>query len=759
MRIKELQLINFGKFSNYNIEVDDGLNIIYGMNEAGKSTILLFIKAMLFGFSKKRGKTGELKDRERVIPWNMSKASGKMILSVNDRVIEIYREFGKTTRGDKIRVIDHNTGEDIFGDAISNDTLGEKLSGMSVNMFERTVWIAQNDTCISGKDEDIAERLMNLLDSGTASDISVDNALDSLDEKIKGLKAKTTRSKSGVIDILTQKRDELNQKKNEVRKLEEERKFKKQQLTSLLNQQNNIIQEIKKWKNAEKSLLIKNKVQRVKQLEKYKKDIKLLSNTPEYKLFSENYSDDKNNKINNSNIEVRNLKEKLYLESKTISDELNQNYSNQSAVQQKLLSLKQELKELEIEEQRKKDIEKQNETNSDKQKARLMFPIIGVIVIILGLSGFAANINNIVSCVISVICFLFGSFLISRYFIKKAKNAKIQDIDVSVQNIEIDNSILQKIKKYENELELLGEEYNNINKNQIQIEEINNKIIKLENNIIEQLLLLECKNYQEYQDKLLIYTNVKNKINTYNDLYVNNLDDDNFTQLKEEADILEKQLGELEFIEDTEPEIKLNQLESENIEVTEKIISIKNSLDGGEQIFESDILSEIDGVNTKLIDAEDEYDASMIARETLKQVYDRIKSDYTPYLNRETEKILKRLTNDNHENIKIADDFSLNLSQIGYVGDIKRAEFFSMGTYNQIYLSLRLAIAKLTLDPKNTILYLDDALMTYDDKRAKNAIELVWELSSELGFQALMFTCHSRDIEFAEKYGNIKIIK
>ena len=49
MKIKELRLKNFGKFINKEIHFSDGMNVIYGENESGKSTLYTFIRAMLFG--------------------------------------------------------------------------------------------------------------------------------------------------------------------------------------------------------------------------------------------------------------------------------------------------------------------------------------------------------------------------------------------------------------------------------------------------------------------------------------------------------------------------------------------------------------------------------------------------------------------------------------------------------------------------------------------------------------------------------------
>ena len=51
MKIHTLHLASFGKFKDKTIHFEDGINLIYGENEAGKSTVMAFIKAMLYGFT------------------------------------------------------------------------------------------------------------------------------------------------------------------------------------------------------------------------------------------------------------------------------------------------------------------------------------------------------------------------------------------------------------------------------------------------------------------------------------------------------------------------------------------------------------------------------------------------------------------------------------------------------------------------------------------------------------------------------------
>ena len=54
MKIKELKINGFGKLENKEIELKDNINVIYGKNEAGKSTLLKFITGMFYGLSKNK---------------------------------------------------------------------------------------------------------------------------------------------------------------------------------------------------------------------------------------------------------------------------------------------------------------------------------------------------------------------------------------------------------------------------------------------------------------------------------------------------------------------------------------------------------------------------------------------------------------------------------------------------------------------------------------------------------------------------------
>ena len=71
MHIEKLVVKGFGKLADLNLMLDRGLNIIYGNNESGKTSLQWFIKGMLFGLKGGRiSKDGVLPPLRRYKPWS-----------------------------------------------------------------------------------------------------------------------------------------------------------------------------------------------------------------------------------------------------------------------------------------------------------------------------------------------------------------------------------------------------------------------------------------------------------------------------------------------------------------------------------------------------------------------------------------------------------------------------------------------------------------------------------------------------------------
>ena len=92
MRFIELQIKGFGKFHDQVISFQDGLNVVYGKNEAGKSTIHTFIRGMLFGIQRQRGRASKNDLYTRFEPWeNSGTYEGALRLEQGGNIYRIER--------------------------------------------------------------------------------------------------------------------------------------------------------------------------------------------------------------------------------------------------------------------------------------------------------------------------------------------------------------------------------------------------------------------------------------------------------------------------------------------------------------------------------------------------------------------------------------------------------------------------------------------------------------------------------------------
>ena len=99
MRFLDLYISGFGKFHNMSVSFEDGINVVYGKNEAGKSTIHTFIRSMLFGLERQRGRAARNDIYSRYEPWDSSGTyEGQLRLEADGMVYRIERSFQKKDR-------------------------------------------------------------------------------------------------------------------------------------------------------------------------------------------------------------------------------------------------------------------------------------------------------------------------------------------------------------------------------------------------------------------------------------------------------------------------------------------------------------------------------------------------------------------------------------------------------------------------------------------------------------------------------------
>ena len=182
MNIKEIKINNYGKLKNKEINLEKNINIIYGENESGKSTLLNYIKNIFYGISKnKNGK--EISDYEKYKPWIGEEFSGRIKYELNNgEEYEIFRDFNKKNP----KVLNGNL-EDISKDFNIDKKDGSQFfyeqTGIDENMYLSTIMTEQQEVVLDGQEQNVlVQKLANIMGTGEDS-TSYKKVLDRLNKK------------------------------------------------------------------------------------------------------------------------------------------------------------------------------------------------------------------------------------------------------------------------------------------------------------------------------------------------------------------------------------------------------------------------------------------------------------------------------------------------------------------------------------------------------------------------------------------------
>mgnify|MGYP000319174902 CR=1 FL=1 len=300
MKIKKIKINSYGKLKEKEINFKDGINLIYGQNEAGKSTLIKFIINSLYGISKnKKGK--EVSDFDKYKPWSGEEFSGKLEYELdNKEKYEIYRDFSKKNPKifnenmediSKEFNIDKNKGNEFFYEQTKIDE----------DLFLSTLAINQSEVKLENQAQNfLIQKIANLAQTGDDS-ISFKRVMDRINRRQLD-EVGTERSREKPINIVARKLQELNAEKENLEKFknfkyeyEEQENDLKDEILNLENE-NNFLKEIKLQKENEK---IENEKIKIKEniIEENKNKVNIINSNLE-KI---------NKKINIEKNEIKNI--------------------------------------------------------------------------------------------------------------------------------------------------------------------------------------------------------------------------------------------------------------------------------------------------------------------------------------------------------------------------------------------------------------------------------------------------------------------
>ena len=181
MKICRIKIKNFGKLADRDFDLSEGVQLFYGENESGKSTVHSFLKGMLFGMERGRGRASANDAFSRYEPWeNPSSYAGSLQFESGGKHFWIHRNFDKYTR--KAELICEEDGEEL---SIEQGDLCVLLGGMDATGYENTISIGQLK---AQPGQPLAEQLksfaVNYYAAGS-SDLDLPAALAHLEERRK----------------------------------------------------------------------------------------------------------------------------------------------------------------------------------------------------------------------------------------------------------------------------------------------------------------------------------------------------------------------------------------------------------------------------------------------------------------------------------------------------------------------------------------------------------------------------------------------
>lgn len=168
MKITRLDIKGYGRFRQQVFEPGPGLNLVHGPNEAGKSTLLSFVRAMLYGMrGGRRTREGGLPPLRRYEPWQGEVYAGILEYRLDDgSEYRVGRNFSKGTT--QIQDSRSNDVTDRFPvDRETGPTFAEIHLGVDAETFAHTLHVGQMQIVLDGNGRrHLMDSLLQVQDAG-----------------------------------------------------------------------------------------------------------------------------------------------------------------------------------------------------------------------------------------------------------------------------------------------------------------------------------------------------------------------------------------------------------------------------------------------------------------------------------------------------------------------------------------------------------------------------------------------------------------
>lgn len=783
MKIISLHIEDFGCFSNRDFDLSRGVNLVSGENESGKSTLISFIKFVLYGMPKKSSETAAF--RSRSISWQTGVAAGSMQIETDGKLYTVSRRgvlrvtAKRESYSEECTIVDEALGIEVH----KGECPGELFLGVPLSVFESTCFVRQLGSGDIDTD-DVSRSLENMLVSADES-LNLQKALDKIDSARKLYKHKN--GKGGSIPEL--EAEEASLKTRLSRAMDDYNKILAK--TDSINEMKSVISEkrteLDRLEDLTAALGMVNVIKRFDLLHKTEGELESARNALSgcksdcVASYGAIPTEAHAGALAEANAAQKNA-EKLF-DAAQIQLE-NAANATQKFKNEYLAKFNENVRRV-TDQKAVCDAIRSDVLSSEKKKksAKLCF-IISTVAAIASVASFAAfatytsfsfsyvTVLNILLSVGAVSAALFAVALalgISNSTNAKKLSAKA-DATLSEYGVSAGepsdrlDALRITFKKYSDGLSRLSEHEHSVSladsaKNmrssdldacRAATDSLMNKwrggcdeplaAAEKAREIISRIAELEA------DEKRLSFSvaALTAELSEYDEKDVRARVPATIVERFTAKDI-EKAESEKRFVS-----MSLKQLSDKCLSAERELIMLEKETENPSRIS-----LELEGVKERRAAETLTLDALVLAQESLTLASSNLRSTVTPVIKSRAGEFMAVLTDDKYTSIGIDEDYNMSAqSESG----TRSVSLLSAGTQDLAYLSLRMALLSLFYKDELPPLALDDALTQLDDRRAKNALRLL-AAYADRGGQSILFTCHTREEAFLEDVCAANVIK
>lgn len=750
MKLLRCFVQNYGKLHEFQYDFNNGLNIILQENGWGKSTFASFVKSMLFGLPATTKRDIDQNERLKYTPWQGGAFGGWIEFSIDGTPYRIERTFGETKSKDKVTVYDLKTNQ-----PIEDANFVENKLGMNADTFMRSTFVEQG-VFSTASDESIKARLGKLIQNDNNFELSaVDKKLTELQVSYKLLKGK-----GGKIHALETEQDETRQQIAQASAATEQIKDLTQKMDDLDKRSDVIDLQIKALRDTQDKL---NEQKTQQGMREYYQNLlqdteKAKAAVAEKTAWFRTTPPTTDEMDNITTLQRKEEQQKLRLEALNTDrstqklDELKAYFANGEPSEQELNTANDMLKSLHSipAHEGLKPVDQQPKST---RVSGIIATTIGAALTILGIVlGFVMS-----HLIIGVAALVVGLGLVGiglYHILKKQENLfNIEAYQPTGERRVLEQKLSGFVSKYNENTDLLEDSLYNIRYKQQQFADLKHSISEILTQKEQLLADLQSthdtlnefysKYYDDCSDFAQCFADISGK---FNDLqFHQKLLADKQAALE---DFRAKRTVPAEALDQdaiaTDDETVIRQQIVEQEAYKRQVVDQQNHIKS--QIYTlSRVADNLDYYQNKeaelteqIAEATHRWNIIKLTREYLQIAKDNLTSKYLAPLCAAFNEYSLKLLGREFDAFSIDTDLKVLIEEQGAKMDTK---YFSQGIRDIIELCLRLALVKVLFSGSMPPIILDDPFYNLDDKKMKNAMSLIHDLSDEI--QILYLACHS----------------